>query len=66
MEHKQIIYFRANHQRSGTILIDENECKKCYKFKGCLCIDSSEEEYGPGTICKECIEEMFKNSFKEE
>ena len=65
MKYKLVIYFKAEYERSGTILIDENECKKCYKFKKCLCIDSSEGEYGPGNICKECIEEMFKECLEE-
>lgn len=54
---EQICEFEASHCRTGVIWIEEFNCDKCNKKRRCLCIDSSEGEYGEGSICFECIEE---------
>jgi hypothetical protein len=43
----------------STILI--NVCDKCKKDKLILSSDTSDGEYGPLSLCKDCILEMFNN-----
>ncbi len=53
-----MITFEAGYDRTGVIWIEICKCSVCKNMKKCLCIDSSAEEYGPGNICKDCINEM--------
>lgn len=57
---KPPIGFKALWDRRGTIYIDVQKCDACHKEEMCLCIDSSEEEYGPGCVCKQCVLELFE------
>lgn len=52
--------FKAAYARTGMIWIDEGECDVCKNKITCLLVDSSEDEYGPGRICLECVNEMFQ------
>jgi len=59
-ESKTKIYrFKAFYDRTGTIFIGEHKCHICNIKKDVLCIDSSENEYGPGCVCKDCIDNLF-------
>lgn len=52
--------FKSGHGRKGEIWVDKNEkCDVCNKKTKVLCIDSSDDEYGPGCICGECFEKMM-------
>ena len=53
----------AGHSRPievGVILIKCEMCKK--EDVICICIDTSEGEYGAGAICKDCITELFSEA----
>ena len=51
--------FNAAHARIGEIWVENGKCDVCNEDKPCLNIDSSEDEYGAGKICKKCIKDMF-------
>jgi hypothetical protein len=58
---KRVATFEAGYERTGVILlVDEAICDVCKATTTCLSIDSSGEEYGPGLICKSCIDKAFK------
>lgn len=69
-----MIEFEAGYNRVGTIEIIKKEelakwgppgsCNSCKQLVDCLAIDSSEGEYGCGTICKPCIDKLFNESGK--
>lgn len=62
-----MITFNAKWNRAGTIKLERRRCNGCRKRKLCLCIDSSEGEYGPGCICQDCVNELFaKNKTQED
>lgn len=54
------VLFQGAYNRTGTIWINKRKCCCCQTEQECLNIDSSEEEYGPGSICRDCIELLFK------
>ena len=43
--------------------IEARTCGGCGQKTECLCSDSSDDEYGPVPICRECISAMFSNKF---
>ena len=53
--------FPAGYGRVGRIWIEPGECDICHLVRVCLMMDSSEEEYYAGKICKECIDKLFSN-----
>ena len=54
------IKFKAGYNRRGRIWIEKSAfCESCKEDKVCLAVDSSEDEYGPGFICAECIDLLF-------
>lgn len=59
-----IASFEAEYSRRGEIWIENDMCDVCLKDKNCLLIDSSQDEYGPGAICLECINKAFKDEEK--
>ena len=63
IEAKNIARFRGSYDRRGLVCIDqhpETECNVCNRTNiPVIMIDSSEDEYGSGNICKECAEKAF-------
>lgn len=57
----EIATFFAHYGRDGSIDISNVVCDVCKEIGDCICIDSSEGEYGAGTICKQCIDTAFEN-----
>ena len=53
------IEFDSEYGRTGFIWMELSPCHVCGEKSMCLNIDSSEDEYGPGIICKKCVEKMF-------
>jgi len=62
----EICEFEASHSRTGYINIETTICDCCKEELVCICIDSSEDEYGPGCICKRCILKSFEKHTKGE
>ncbi len=58
----EICSFKAGCNTSGQIWIEKIVCNVCNQKKECICIDSSDGEYGEGAICFECIKEE-KNKY---
>jgi len=56
----EICQFEAGWDYIGQIWIAKEICNACNQEKACVCIDSSEGEYGEGTICFECIDKAKK------
>ena len=61
----KIYKFSASYERIGTIFVGEHVCHICDKKKNVLCIDPSEDEYGPGCICKDCIDNLLREVVEE-
>lgn len=61
---KIIINFNGGHNREGIIDIRDEDCLVCKERKLCLFGDSSDEEYVAITICRGCIEELFRGRRK--
>ena len=59
---KDIGTFEGAYGRLGEIWLAKKNCNVCGFEAVCLCMDSSEGEYGEGCICKNCIEEAFINA----
>ena len=63
VEAKKIVGFTGGYDRTGLICIDQHpevECGVCHRTNiPVIMIDSSEDEYGSGNICKECAEKAF-------
>lgn len=56
--------FEAKYDRFGYIkLSDDYVCDKCGLPGVCIVIDSSMDEYGPGKICIECVEESLERYY---
>ena len=34
-------------------------CRVCRQVKVCLCVDTSDGEYGPGEMCLDCVQAAF-------
>ena len=62
MDRKLIAEWDASYSRKGTIEIGDATCNVCGRDKVCLMIDSSEEEYGPGAICADCVSRAFQQA----
>lgn len=58
--------FDANYDRKGVIEFGFMSCDVCKKKNifG-VAIDSSDDEYGPGSCCIVCIQEAYKELEKE-
>lgn len=54
-----ITTFEANYERTGTINVGTGTCHVCSNVTDVTSIDSSEDEYGPGCICKDCVMKGF-------
>lgn len=52
--------FEAGYNRKGIIAIKDGICHVCEQGKPVLTIDTSENEYGDGMICLDCIQTSFK------
>lgn len=60
LSYLEIVEFPGGYGRTGLIWVGENEtCDVCQKSEFCICIDSSEAEYGAGRICRNCISDAF-------
>lgn len=59
---KDIKNFEAAYNRSGYIELAHTECDACGKTAKCVSIDSSEGEYGSGSVCKECIDAAYNST----
>lgn len=57
-----ITTWEADYNRNGYMEITSAKCHVCSKVAECLCVDSSEGEYGPGAICLDCINEFFERN----
>lgn len=55
----KISTFFSHYGRDGSIDIFNVVCDVCKEIGDCICIDSSEGEYGAGCICKKCIDDAF-------
>ena len=55
----EIKTFDAAYGRQGSINLELAVCDVCKVHQKCVTIDSSEGEYGPGAICKLCIDAAF-------
>lgn len=63
---KLITGFEAKYERFGYIkLSDEHECDCCGNKRICVVIDSSMDEYGPGKVCTQCIDDVLGQYFEE-
>lgn len=51
--------FTAGWGSSGAIWVENTVCDVCVEQTWCLCVDSSNEEYGPGCICLDCVNLAF-------
>ena len=40
--------------------IQEAECLVCHEQQICLHMDSSDDEYGPGRLCRSCVNLLFE------
>lgn len=60
MKKKLIASWKAKYGRIGSIWITTDVCHKCQKITTVMAVDSSQDEYGPGYICKSCIIKAFK------
>lgn len=49
----------------GDIWLEKCNCDVCKGDDVCICIDSSDTEYGPGCICKSCAEKAFNKKIIE-
>ena len=54
--------FKAGYGRTGEIWVENLGCSVCLELKVCLVMDSSEDEYGPGSICQDCINKSFQDA----
>jgi len=52
--------FKAHYARIGVIGVDTEPCHVCGNVTDVISIDSSEGEYGPGYICKDCVIKAFE------
>ncbi len=59
------IEFNAGDDRQGLIWVEEAECHGCGKTKPCLLIDFSGRKYGPGALCRECIDLLWRGTGRE-
>jgi hypothetical protein len=46
----------------GKITIEDRVCDGCGTQKQCIVVDSSDGEYKPGYLCRECIELLFSGT----
>ncbi|MHA2219439.1 MAG: hypothetical protein ACXACY_26310 [Candidatus Hodarchaeales archaeon] len=62
MENKRklIASWKAKYGRLGSIWLTTHICHKCTKTTVVMAVDSSQDEYGPGYICKNCIINAFE------
>ena len=58
----EVAIFRANYGRVGVINVDTGTCHVCSNITDVISIDSSEDEYGPGCICKDCAIKVFEEN----
>ena len=56
------ITFKARYERTGVIKAIVGTCNVCNEEATVISIDSSENEYGPGCICKKCATKLFKEA----
>jgi len=47
-------------ERNGIAEVVEGECCACHKLCKVMSVDTSGDEYGAMSICKECIDKLFK------
>lgn len=45
--------------RSVAIWLEDADCHVCGQPAPCISIDTSDDEYGPGYICKSCIDNAY-------
>tara|TARA_X000001382_G_C3142205_1_gene169930 strand:- start:239 stop:676 length:438 start_codon:yes stop_codon:yes gene_type:complete len=53
-----MIKFKAAYNRQGAIWLEQSHCCSCNEISLCINIDSSEGEYGAGSICQECLVQL--------
>lgn len=56
-----ITTFDGRYGRRGTIQCSTEVCDNCHKKRIVIEIDSAEDEYYSGKICKECIDKAFND-----
>lgn len=52
--------YDGGHNRNGVMYISVELCMACNERRPCLYADSTEGEYAPVMICKDCLNEFFK------
>lgn len=52
---KTVILLNGDFGRNVDIWPAKAECQICKVEKNCLGFDTSDEEYSPGFLCKDCI-----------
>lgn len=46
--------------RTGSVVIVKDiDCDKCHQKRTCMCIDTSDGEYGSVALCQACIKAAF-------
>jgi hypothetical protein len=53
------VHFDATYHRYGRIDVEGATCDVCRQPALCLTIDSSEGEYGAGSVCEACVGRLF-------
>ncbi len=61
MKTRLIEAFKADLCKIGRIWLKDDMCNVCNHEKVVIAIDSSENEYSPGCICRECAIRIFND-----
>jgi len=64
MSYKTLATYRGGYSRTGTIRVLEGCCDVCSVYKLVIAIDSSEEEYEAGLICRSCVNEAIEEGLE--
>ena len=57
-ENPKTIYYPLNWHRIGSISVHKGTCEKCNKETKVASF--GEDEYGCGSVCQKCINDLFK------
>lgn len=57
--------FDSAYSRIGEIWVERTHCNVCGDEAVCICMDSSEAEYGQGSICGVCAAREIEKGVSE-